>query len=154
MRISFDGTSFYLSFEQEQTERSIDERIAKIDLAKANLLEGLQAIDELKAEAERNKKEVEIAVEQVNRLERNKIDLQSELAAIKTVVQTDVSAFRRVAGVLGPAEIRRERLLGFFSGVVASLVASGIIAATVAVIRHREWIVWAIKHYLLSSTES
>ena len=125
---------------QGRTKGSIDERIAKIDAAKTNLMESLQAIDELKEEAERNKKEIIIAVEQVNRLEKDKTHLQSELEAIRTIVEADVSAFRQVAG-LGPSEIRRERLLGFLSGVIASLIASSIFLL----------IVWLVKHFFLKT---
>jgi chromosome segregation ATPase len=139
LKIGFDGRGIYVSLKEEETKGSIDERIAKIDLAKANLLEGLRAIDELKTSAETNKKEAENAIEQINRLSRDKTSLEQELEAIRTVVNSDVTAFQRVAGVLGPAEIRRERLLGFVSGIIASATASGIVAL----------IVWMVKHYVL-----
>jgi hypothetical protein len=139
LKIGFDGRGIYVSLKEEEPKGSIDERIAKIDLAKANLLEGLRAIDELKASAESNKKEAENAIAQINRLSRDKTNLEQELEAIKRVVNADVTAFQRVAGVLGPAEIRRERLLGFVSGVIASVTASGIVALGV----------WAVKHYIL-----
>ncbi|MBC7996550.1 MAG: hypothetical protein IAF58_01305 [Leptolyngbya sp.] len=135
LRIRIDGTAIEISVETEQYVSSLDERIAKLDLAKANLIEGLNAIDELKHTAELNKKEVEIAVHQISQLENDKSLLQKELESIKVVVQSDVNAFRKVAGVLGPAEIRRERLIGFISGVIASLTASGIIWAVIKIIK-------------------
>jgi hypothetical protein len=103
------------------------------------LLEGLRAIEDLKQLAEANKKEAGDAIDQLDRLSRDKTHLEQELKAIRSVVNSDVTAFQRVAGVLGPAEIRRERLLGFVSGVIASITASGIVGL----------MVWFAKHYVL-----
>jgi hypothetical protein len=115
---------------------SINERIAKIDEAKANLLEGLRAIDELKEAAEYNKKQAEEALIQIVQLEKDKTSLQQELKSIKNIVQSDVNAFRKIAGVPSPAMIRKERIVGFISGVIASIVASGIVWAIVKLIQH------------------
>jgi chromosome segregation ATPase len=120
--------------DEEKAYGSIDQRIANIDSAKANLIEGLKAIEELKEAAERNRKDAETAIKQIAKLEHDKTSLQQEIAAIKSVVNADVNAFRKVAGVLGPSEIRRERVLGFISGVIASVTASGIVAFIVWVI--------------------
>src|SRR6476659_1279440 len=114
LKIGFDGRGIYVALKDEERPKgSIDERIAKIDIAKANLLEGLRAIEDLKQLAEANKKEAGDAIDQLDRLSRDKTHLEQELKAIRSVVNSDVTAFQRVAGVLGPAEIRRERLLGF-----------------------------------------
>ncbi|MDT5063229.1 MAG: hypothetical protein QOH63_3688 [Acidobacteriota bacterium] len=121
------GIEFRIEPEEKIYKGSIDERIAKIDAAKANLLEGLKAIDELKAAAESNKKEAEIALKQIATLEENKAGLQKELEAIKSVVQSDVDAFRKIAGVPSQATIRRERIIGFISGVIASTISAGIV---------------------------
>ena len=139
LRIEFSPSIFgvTISLNDEDTYRgSIDERIAKIDEAKANLLEGLRTIDELKEAAEYNKKEAEAALIQIAQLEKDKTSLEQELKSIKDIVQSDVSAFRKVAGVPSPATIRRERIIGFISGVIASVVASGIVWVIVKLIQY------------------
>ena len=67
LKFRFTGTGFELSFDTG-TEASIDERIIKIDQARANLVDGLKAIDELRTSAEENKKEAQIALEQLAQL--------------------------------------------------------------------------------------
>lgn len=118
---------FRIEPEEETYKGSIDERIAKIDAAKANLVEGLKAIDELKEAAETNKKEAEVALKQIAHLEESKAGLQKELEAIKSVAQSDVNAFRKIAGVPTQETIRRERIIGFISGVIASTISAGIV---------------------------
>lgn len=106
---------------------NIDERLAKIDLAKSNLSDALKAIDELKTAAEHNKQDAEQALLQLEQLHRHKDDLEKQIQTLKYLAETDTEAFRRVAGILSPAQIRRERFIGFFSGVLASVVASGVV---------------------------
>jgi len=120
---------------------SVDARIAKLDSARANLVEGLQAIDDLKKQANVNKRELWAAIQDIARLEKNKDQLKAELQSIRTVLESDVSAFRKVAGIPGPEEIRRAKLIGFGSGVLASLVASALYVL----------IVWLVKKYILSA---
>jgi len=108
-------------------ELSIDERIRKIDRARENLVDGLAAIDELRQSAEKNKKEVQQALEQLAQLEKDKQDLQARLESTRQIIGSDVQVFREVAGIPSPAAIRRERVIGFISGVVALIVASGVI---------------------------
>lgn len=121
-----------------QVEASIDERIRKIDLARANLVEGLSAIDELRKSAEDNKREVQAALEQLAMLEQDKTELQEKLDSVRQVISSDVQTFRDVAGVPSPSSIRRERVIGFVSGVVASMVASGVIFAGIKLIQNFE----------------
>ena len=90
-----------------ENKTSIDERLAKIDIAKTNLSEALKAIDEIKTEAESNKKESENTV--------------------RKLASSDIESFRKVAGILSPSQIKRERIIGFVSGVIASIVASGLV---------------------------
>lgn len=112
---------------QEEAQQSLDQRVAKLDAARANLVDGIQAIDQLMAEAQKNKTEIAEAAQQISRLKADKQTLAEELNAIKSVVTADVDAFRKIAGVPTVNDIRRERLIGFVSGVVASLIASALI---------------------------
>ena len=137
IRLRIKNGEFEISFDR-QVEASIDERIRKIDVARANLVEGLSAIDELRKSAEDNKKEVKAALEQLAMLEQDKADLQEKLDSVRQVISRDVQAFREVAGVPSPSGIRRERVIGFVGGVVASIVASGIIYGVAKIIQNFE----------------
>lgn len=114
--------------------RTIDERIAMIDSARANLLEGVQAIDELRQQAEQNKKDVANAMQQIALLERDKNSLEEQRKAIAAMIDSDVTAFQRIAGIPSKTAIRRERFIGFISGVIASTVASGVVWMIVKII--------------------
>jgi rRNA-processing protein FCF1 len=115
---------------------SIDDRIAKIDDAKTSLLEGVRLIDELREAAETNKKDAELALADINKLAADKANVQKELDAIRNIAQADVEIFKRMAGVPSAHEIRRERIIGFVSGVVSSLIASGLIWISVLIIQY------------------
>src|SRR5216683_610198 len=121
-----------------QAEPTLDERIKKIDRARENLLDGLAAIDELRKSAEENKKEVQQAMQSLARLESDKQKLEATLKSIREVARSDVQAFREMAGIPSLATIRRERVIGFFSGAAASIVASGVVYA-IAHLVHRHW---------------
>jgi len=112
---------------QEEAQQNLDQRVAKLDAARANLVEGIQAIDQLMAEAQKNKAEIEEAAQQISRLQADKQTLAENINAIKSVVTADVDAFRKIAGVPTVSDIRRERFIGFVSGIVASLIATALI---------------------------
>ncbi len=112
---------------------NIDERIKKIEVAKQNLIDGLSAIKELEEEAEKNKREVEKALLKIETLKTNKNNLEEEIQSIKQVISSDVSAFKKIAGIPSEKQIRKERILGFISGVIASILASGIFALIVLI---------------------
>ena len=106
---------------------SLDERIKKIEDARSNLLEGLKAIDDLKLEADKNKKEAESALQELEKLKKSKALLEEEVETTKKIIETDIDKFKEIAGFPSQSEIKRERIYGFISGIVASIVASGII---------------------------
>jgi hypothetical protein len=112
---------------KDEKTSSIDERIAKIDDAKTSLLEGVRLIDELRETAQNNKKDAELALAQISKLESDKVSLQKDLDSIKKIAQSDIETFRKMAGVPSATDIRKERIIGFVGGVVSSLIASGLI---------------------------
>jgi len=114
-----------LSFKDDSG--SIDERIKKIDLAKKNLVEGLSAIEELKTEAQNNQRDAQNALLEIKRLKGDKSNLETELESIKRVIKSDVSTFKKIAGIPTDKEIKRERVMGFITGVFSSIIASGLI---------------------------
>jgi hypothetical protein len=72
----------------------------------------------------------------LDELRKNKNILESELEKTKEIISTDIGTFRKMAGVPTPQQIIRERFIGFISGVIASLIASGIIALVVFVFKN------------------
>lgn len=116
-----------LEISLDEDKGSIDERIKKIEAAKQNLLDGLSAIKELEKEAEKNKYELENALIKLSKIKTDKINLEAELNNIKQVISSDVSTFQKLAGVPTEKEKRKERIIGFFSGIIASIISAGII---------------------------
>lgn len=104
-------------------KRSVDERIARLDDAKAALTESLEAIDELRADAEAARTEHAAVVQALDTALSNKDDAEQKLESIRRIIAQDVSAFQEVAGV---SNVRQERTIGFLSGICASIVATGI----------------------------
>lgn len=112
---------------EKKAQQSLDERIAKLDAAQKNLADGIEAIEQLKHDAERTKRDVTFAAEQLQRLSEDKEEAAKQLESIRRAANSDIDAFRQLAGVPTEASIRRERVVGFVGGVIASLVASAII---------------------------
>ena len=72
----------------------------------------------------------------LSELKTDKTSLETELNNIRLVISSDVSAFKKLAGVPTLKEKRRERIIGFISGIIASVVAAGIIWGIAEIIRH------------------
>ncbi len=124
IKVTYRIGGIQVEFEEE---KSIDERIAKIDEARSSMVEALTAIDELHQEAESNKTELIKALGTLAEAEKNKNQLKEELHNIRQVMQSDVTTFRKIAGIPSEEEVKKERVLGFFTGVLASVVASIVI---------------------------
>ena len=131
IRITYRNGGFQIELAEKKEEKSIDERIGKIDEARSSLVEALDAIDELHSEAERNKVELKNALQNLAETERNKGKLENELENIRQVMQTDIATFRNIAGIPSQVQIKKERYIGFVTGVIASIVASALIWSTV-----------------------
>jgi flagellar hook-basal body complex protein FliE len=108
---------------QKDESKPIDQRIARLDEAKAALNESLEAIEKLRTDAETALNEHAAVVEALNTALSNKVDAEQKLASIRNIINQEVKAFQTVAGV---PNVRQERTIGFFSGVLASIVASGV----------------------------
>lgn len=110
----------------EPATKSVDERVARLDEARHALMEGLQAIDELRDEADRNKQDLAKALAELSTVQVNKATAERELYAVKEAVNVDIEVFRSLARIPNDAQIKRERLMGFITGVLASIIASAI----------------------------
>jgi hypothetical protein len=77
-------------------------------------------------EADRNKHDLALVVEELRAAKVDKEAAERELSAVKDAVNVDVEVFRSIARIPDEAQVRRERLIGFITGVLASIIASAI----------------------------
>jgi hypothetical protein len=111
---------------KDSPHETIDARLAKIEVARRNLAEALEAIDELKLAAEENQVELAIALERLRDTQNQRVSAEREMQTVKSIAQADVEVFRKLAGVPSRMEIAKERLIGFILGVLASVIASAL----------------------------
>lgn len=104
----------------------IDARLEKIEVARKNLADALDAMDELRAAAESNKAELANALQRLSDAKEQRASAERELKEVQSIAQADVEVFRRLAGVPSKLEIAKERFIGFLIGLLASIVASGL----------------------------
>lgn len=102
----------------------VDERIAKIELARQSLTEALSAMDELKERAEENKHDLEFLTRQIERAELDKANLSGELQTMKQMAALDSETVRKVLRMPTRVSIWTERVISFLLGVIASTIAS------------------------------
>jgi hypothetical protein len=119
------GGGIDLKFDEGTLTKTVDARIEKIDTARQNLAEAIDAIDELKSIAEENKRDLEFLTEQIQRAEENKLTVSEELQTLKGLAALDSRAVRKA---LMPTRVSiwTERVIAFGAGVVSSIVASYI----------------------------
>lgn len=110
----------------ETRAETVDERLAKIEVAKRNLEDALAAIEELRRTAEENKMELAAAIERLSEARTERLLAEKELQVVRSIAQNDVAVFQKLAGVPSKIDIAKERVVGFVLGVLASVAASGI----------------------------
>lgn len=105
-------------------ERSVDERLAKLDVARESLSEALLALDDLDRQAENQKAEITALLDAAETANENRQIATSDLETVRALASADGEALRRVLGM--PTAMQRwiGRALSFFAGVAASLLAS------------------------------
>jgi hypothetical protein len=137
LQVHVDRERVQVSFLPPRPETSgIDDRLAQIDQARESLGSALSAVDDLRAAAERNKNELRDALERIGQARAEKAVAEKQLESVKQIAQADVEVFKNLAGIPSRAQIARERFIGFIIGVVASLIASGILWALVRAWEH------------------
>lgn len=104
---------------------TIDDRIKKIDAARDNLEDAIRAIDDLRIQADNNKRDLAHAMMLIQEAEDQKEVLGKQLETLKHVASADTEAFRQIVG-LSKRDVWIERFYGFGSGIVASVIASVI----------------------------
>lgn len=104
----------------------IDQRLETIETARTSLVSALEAMDELKAEAEQNAAQVELLQFELEKVEKQHASAHGELQNIRELTKLDTATVKRVMGVPTPAVVWTERVVSFFIGVGASVAASWI----------------------------
>ncbi|MBV5270734.1 MAG: hypothetical protein JZU55_13580 [Afipia sp.] len=105
--------------------RPYEERIAKLDVARDALAESLAAIDQMKVDAQAAKDEFETTNARLQAILGSSQDAEQKLANIRAAMKQDVDAFQTLAGV---PDMKRERWIAFFAGILASTVSAAVVA--------------------------
>jgi len=105
----------------ETESRTIDQRLARLDEARTALEESLVAIEDLQRQAEASKRDHVRARAELDATIASKDDAERKLEAIKRLMEQDIEAFQTIAGV---PNVQKERMIGFGSGIAASVIAS------------------------------
>jgi hypothetical protein len=108
-------------------EVEIDKRLTKLDDVQNYLNDAIDAIEDLKVTADENRATQRRLLAEVSLLRENQRQAECEAKAISDATKTDIDAFRKLAGVPTKDEIWRGKVFGFVSGVLASVVAAGIV---------------------------
>ena len=106
------------------SRRHIDERLAKIEDARHNMAEAIQALDELQRVAEENKRDLDAINSAISAAEADKVSAEGKVKAAKQLAEIDAQAARSVLELPTAREKWKERVYGFVSGVGASLLAA------------------------------
>lgn len=106
------------------SEASLDERLLKIDSARQNMAEALEAIDELAKTAAHQKSELESLTAAVANAAQQKAIASVELTEVRALASLDTQAVRKALDVPSRTQRWLERLIAFALGIAASFVAS------------------------------
>ncbi|WP_318764546.1 hypothetical protein [Agrobacterium fabrum] len=102
---------------------SIDARIAKIELARTNLLEALSAIDEIKTTAEEHKRELASIRASVTAMGKERDQLSADKDLLVQMTATGKDRLRQMLGV----PTRLQSILVWFGTFIFGAVASWIV---------------------------
>ncbi|TBZ20991.1 hypothetical protein [Rhizobium leguminosarum] len=100
--------------------RDIDSRIAKIETARENLLEAISAIDEIKATAEENKRELAELQKSVTKIGKQKEELTQDRKLLVQLTGAEKDRLRRMLGAPTRFQSIATTVVSFIVGGVAS----------------------------------
>jgi septal ring factor EnvC (AmiA/AmiB activator) len=123
-RIKFDKGAVSFELKASSDPKNVEHRLAKIESARESLSEALAAMDDLKAAAEENKRDLDRLNEAIISAQAEKEGLTAQLDTMKQLAALDSESVRQVLRVPGAVEMWRERIYGFGSGIVGSIVAT------------------------------
>lgn len=111
---------------KELQRASIDKRLNRLDEARDALSDTLTAVAELRDEIEESKQEHQHVLAELSRTLASKESADSKLESVRKLLEADKGTLREVTA---PQNVIRQHTIGFFLGILASLVAAGIIFA-------------------------
>jgi uncharacterized membrane-anchored protein YhcB (DUF1043 family) len=117
---------FGLRVPKELQRDSIDKRLNRLDEARDALSDTLTAVTELRDEIEEGKQEHQRVLAELARTLASKESADSKLESLRKLVQADKDTLREVTA---PQNVARQHTIGFFLGILASLVATGLFFA-------------------------
>ncbi|MBC9071975.1 hypothetical protein IAI53_08370 [Thauera sp. CAU 1555] len=100
----------------------LGETIEKVEIAQNHLSDAIEAISLIKEQAIDERHKLDTLLEEVKKKHDEHTQAVQELETAQDLLSQNKENLRSVLGI-SPA---RERIIGFFSGVAASIVASGL----------------------------
>ena len=107
---------------KEIVKSPIGETIEKVEIAQNHLTDAIEAISLIKEQAIEERHRLDVLLEEVKKKHEEHSQAVQELETAQDLLDQNRENLRSVLGI-SPA---RERIIGFFSGVAASIVASGL----------------------------
>src|SRR5574340_260910 len=105
---------------------SPDDPAAKLELARRQLLEALDAIDSLKMQYSHYRDRLDVVVKELSQKQLEYGDIVVINDSARRLLARDQGRLQDLLGITALRASRRGRIVGFASGVVASLVATAI----------------------------
>ncbi len=131
--ISVTAAGLALEFLSGNSSRSLDERIRRIDTARDNLTEALVAIDELKASAQEQQKELEELKESTAKATGEKERVLRTLEDLKTLGTLEQNTIRAAFGIPKTWQVWLGYFISFLVGIATTVgydfFLKGLIAA-------------------------
>lgn len=97
-----------------------------MDEARDALADTLSAISELRDEIKESKQEHQLVLAELSRTLASKEGADAKLESLRRLLEADTVTLREVTA---PQNVARQHTIGFILGIVASLVAAGLIYA-------------------------
>ena len=107
---------------RRKTEREFDVTFAKIEKARTNMAEAVTALDDLRDQYTTEQDRLTKLLAEVKEKRAEYATATSDLVKTRELLQRDQDSLRRILGI----NDRRSKIVGFISGVLASLVATAL----------------------------
>jgi len=106
------------------SDDEVDERLAKLELAKQNMKEALEAIDALEQLAAKNKNEIAELNEMLKRAHTDKVAVSNQIETLKSLASLDSDTVKKALGLPSRTGVVVGWVFSFFLGIATSFSAS------------------------------
>lgn len=97
--VGFNAVADLIELVAKKEAGNVDIRLAKIEAARDNLLEALNAIDEIKATAQEHKRELQTIQQSVVKIVEERDDLIADKALLEQMTSAERDRLRKMLGV-------------------------------------------------------